>query len=602
MDEFTIRELEKIISAYRNSQGYSPYNTTAQGSTQGTTANFFPQGNELGLENYTPYMEDESGYLPGDGGYQNALQRIFRRNANQPSPTLSANDLDYFESIYGKKEDNSVYTPVEEKDNILKRLFGRKEDTSSITQDTLDPNDPNYLDKLRGGSDLSNENFIIKDGKITYVKPENTVSPHVDEERRNKIDEMLMSYNPYLGNSLQNKLFLTGAAVGERKPLAAVAGGLTSLLAIARQFGSGLGYGNVNRRTTQDYLTRLQMQENAKQSPNYARGYEDGGTINKTKTSSSIKELLSKGTSPKEALSTVLYNDGGTIFDQLSPYSGAAYVSSKDDDAYKYYERKLQAFNYAQDPTNDLDKLDIAPDDYEMNSLGKVLPKYNRPTPTVVSGSDEDYVMRLQNSLNNIQEFSPNLKVDGVLGDKTLSALDSLVSYYEDGGQQQQEEPSEEQAEIVEKLVKISPIFGMSEEELLELSPEEVIQEIERLEESGDKSEEVMLAIQLLSEFNSREEIDYEEEQENFADGGKKASNGDYKKSTREGKKIAVYMDGTWHHFGDSSMSDFRKHKDPKRKKAWYDRHKKALSGTDARAKAFRKYAKITWEDGGEIQ
>jgi hypothetical protein len=64
---------------------------------------------------------------------------------------------------------------------------------------------------------------------------------------------------------------------------------------------------------------------------------------------------------------------------------------------------------------------------------------------------------------------------------------------------------------------------------------------------------------------------------------------------------MAVYMDGTWHHFGDSSMDDFRTHKSEKRKEAFYSRHKKNLQGDSPRAKAFRVYARKTWENGGVI-
>jgi hypothetical protein len=77
--------------------------------------------------------------------------------------------------------------------------------------------------------------------------------------------------------------------------------------------------------------------------------------------------------------------------------------------------------------------------------------------------------------------------------------------------------------------------------------------------------------------------------------------NGTTKRSTRQGKKMAVYMDGTWHHFGDSSMDDYRTHKSEKRKEAFYSRHKKNLQGDSPRAKAFRVYARKTWQDGGMI-
>lgn len=92
-------------------------------------------------------------------------------------------------------------------------------------------------------------------------------------------------------------------------------------------------------------------------------------------------------------------------------------------------------------------------------------------------------------------------------------------------------------------------------------------------------------------------------ERTNFKDGGKtpEGKNGDVKKSWRDGKKLAVYMDGKFHHFGEKGAPDYRSHKDKDRKKAWYDRHAKALKGDDPRAKAFRIYAKKTWEDGGEM-
>lgn len=80
---------------------------------------------------------------------------------------------------------------------------------------------------------------------------------------------------------------------------------------------------------------------------------------------------------------------------------------------------------------------------------------------------------------------------------------------------------------------------------------------------------------------------------------GGSVRNGTTKRSTRQGKKMAVYMDGTWHHFGDSSMDDYRTHKSEKRREAFYSRHKKNLQGDSPRAKAFRVYARKTWQDGG---
>lgn len=82
---------------------------------------------------------------------------------------------------------------------------------------------------------------------------------------------------------------------------------------------------------------------------------------------------------------------------------------------------------------------------------------------------------------------------------------------------------------------------------------------------------------------------------------GGSVRNGTTKRSTRQGKKMAVYMDGTWHHFGDSSMDDYRTHKSEKRREAFYSRHKKNLQGDSPRAKAFRVYARKTWQDGGMV-
>mgnify|MGYP001231091729 CR=1 FL=1 len=76
---------------------------------------------------------------------------------------------------------------------------------------------------------------------------------------------------------------------------------------------------------------------------------------------------------------------------------------------------------------------------------------------------------------------------------------------------------------------------------------------------------------------------------------GKTPRDGATKKSDNKGKKMAVYMGGKWHHFGDSSMQDYRQHKSEKRKEAFYSRHAKNLKGNDSRSKAFRVYAKKTW-------
>jgi hypothetical protein len=90
------------------------------------------------------------------------------------------------------------------------------------------------------------------------------------------------------------------------------------------------------------------------------------------------------------------------------------------------------------------------------------------------------------------------------------------------------------------------------------------------------------------------------EAEDKMAEGGT-VRDGATKRSDRKGKKMAVYMDGKWHHFGDSSMEDYRTHKSEKRREAFYSRHKKNLQGDSPRAKAFRVYARKTWENGGEI-
>lgn len=81
-----------------------------------------------------------------------------------------------------------------------------------------------------------------------------------------------------------------------------------------------------------------------------------------------------------------------------------------------------------------------------------------------------------------------------------------------------------------------------------------------------------------------------------------KYKNGDRKPSWRKGKKIAIYMDGKWEHFGDSSMQDYRTHKSEKRRENYNARHAKNMQGNSSRAKAFRAYNKITWQDGGYTQ
>jgi hypothetical protein len=77
------------------------------------------------------------------------------------------------------------------------------------------------------------------------------------------------------------------------------------------------------------------------------------------------------------------------------------------------------------------------------------------------------------------------------------------------------------------------------------------------------------------------------------------AKNGDTKPSTNKGKKAMVYMDGKWHHFGDSSLG--HNHSDAARKSA-KARHAKNLQGDDPRSKAFRVYWKKYWEKGGKVK
>jgi hypothetical protein len=75
--------------------------------------------------------------------------------------------------------------------------------------------------------------------------------------------------------------------------------------------------------------------------------------------------------------------------------------------------------------------------------------------------------------------------------------------------------------------------------------------------------------------------------------------NGDMKRSTREGKKAMVYMDGTWHHFGDSDSKHNYSESARERAKS---RHAKNLEGDDPRAKAFRVYWKKYWTEGGSVK
>lgn len=76
---------------------------------------------------------------------------------------------------------------------------------------------------------------------------------------------------------------------------------------------------------------------------------------------------------------------------------------------------------------------------------------------------------------------------------------------------------------------------------------------------------------------------------------GKKFKNGTAKRSWRKGKKMAIFMDGSWHHFGQKGAPDFRTHKSEKRRANYRSRHAKNMKGDSPRAKAFRSYNKRTW-------
>ena len=75
---------------------------------------------------------------------------------------------------------------------------------------------------------------------------------------------------------------------------------------------------------------------------------------------------------------------------------------------------------------------------------------------------------------------------------------------------------------------------------------------------------------------------------------GKKAKvkEGTMKPSTRKGKRAMVYMGGKWHHFGSKNMSVNGSKEQAEAARA---RHRSALSGSDPRAKAYRKYWNKYW-------
>lgn len=127
------------------------------------------------------------------------------------------------------------------------------------------------------------------------------------------------------------------------------------------------------------------------------------------------------------------------------------------------------------------------------------------------------------------------------------------------------------------------------------LSEQEQDQFVDEFQELSP--EEQLEVIQAISQQMQQPQM--QQELPEYEDGGS-PKNGDTKRATQKGKKMAVYMDGKWHNFGDSSMDDYRTHKSEKRKEAFYSRHKKNLQGDDSRSKAFRVYARKTWQEGGE--
>jgi hypothetical protein len=91
---------------------------------------------------------------------------------------------------------------------------------------------------------------------------------------------------------------------------------------------------------------------------------------------------------------------------------------------------------------------------------------------------------------------------------------------------------------------------------------------------------------------------DFSEDQE-LKKAEESPKNGDIKRSTQKGKKAMVYMDGTWHHFGDSDSKHNYSAEARERAKS---RHAKNLEGDDPRAKAYRIYWKNYWTEGGSVK
>lgn len=164
---------------------------------------------------------------------------------------------------------------------------------------------------------------------------------------------------------------------------------------------------------------------------------------------------------------------------------------------------------------------------------------------------------------------------------------------YQMGGmpqQQQQIDPKEILGMFLQTLSEEEQEQFIAE--LQQMQPEEQMQVVQAIYQ---KIQQEMQQPQMQQQMMSAQRGDIQM----YKEGGT-PRNGQTKRSTQKGKKMAVYMDGKWHHFGDSSMQDYRTHKSEKRRQAFYSRHKKNLQGDDPRSKAFRVYARKTWQEGGQ--
>jgi hypothetical protein len=164
---------------------------------------------------------------------------------------------------------------------------------------------------------------------------------------------------------------------------------------------------------------------------------------------------------------------------------------------------------------------------------------------------------------------------------------------YQMGGmpqQQQQVDPREILGMFLQTLPEEEQEQFIAE--FQQMQPEEQMQVVQAIYQ---KLQQEMQQPQMQQQMMSAQQGDIQM----YKEGGT-PRNGQTKRSTQKGKKMAVYMDGKWHHFGDSSMQDYRTHKSEKRRQAFYSRHKKNLQGDDPRSKAFRVYARKTWQEGGQ--